>query len=278
MTGSDEIVPGFSMEEFAHLSAKKWNAETCRSYCRSLMELKNFLDVHGPPGAKVLKMWCAYLHDLGYSERSVNLRISAANNYFRWCGRTDLVMHHRREPRPRPGPELTRSEYLLLLKTARALHRRRLYLLIKLFATADLPLQCLDRITVEVIRRGSTVFSLRGSRVSLECPAGLREELLDYAADHGIEAGPIFVTRTGQTVNRSNLCREMQELCRRVGIEEQKGNPRSLRNLYRETQLQLQCRMEQLIRREYDRLLRNEQALAGWEGEEERLSPVRPFE
>src|SRR5699024_329622 len=141
---------------------------------------------------------------------------------------------------------MTRSEYLRLLCTARAMGKRRLYLLIKLFATTDLPLQCLERVTAEVIRAGEGTLEFREGNVQFHCPVGLRKELLDYMADNGIVRGPVFLTRGGQAVNRSNLCREMQELCRKAGIPEQKGNPRSLRKLYQSTQSELRSGLERM--------------------------------
>ena len=46
-------------------------------------------------------------------------------------------------------PELTRTEYLRLLQTARALGRERVYLLVKLFGTTGLTVQELEKVTVE---------------------------------------------------------------------------------------------------------------------------------
>ena len=83
-------------------------------------------------------------------------------------------------------------------------------------------------------------------------------------ADNGIVRGPVFLTRGGQAVNRSNLCREMQELCRKAGIPEQKGNPRSLRKLYQSTQSELRSGLERMMRQAYEQLLQAEQASAGW--------------
>lgn len=264
----DEILPGASIDRFLKENADRWSAETCRSYKRSLDELGMFLAKKGPPGSRTLEKWCTYLKSLGYSERSVNLRISAANNYFRWCGRSDLRMHHRQTETVTPVPEMKREEYLRLLKTARTLKKQRLYLLVKLFATTDLPLQYLDLVTVEIVRKGGARFQIHDGAVIFECPDGLRKELLEYAQDRHIEAGPIFVTRTGQPINRSNLCREMQELCRKAGVSEQKGNPRSLRGLYQSTQKELRSNLEEMIHQAYEHLLQQEQTSVGWEKED----------
>ena len=146
-----EILPGFPLEAFLQgPDSAAWNRDTCRSYRRALYELQHFLAGKGLPTPQLLEAWQADLHRQGYRQRSVNMRISAANNYFRRCGRHDLLMHHSR-PNAVPVPELTRAEYLRLLQTARGQNKHRLYLLIKLFATTDLSLQCLEQITVQVV-------------------------------------------------------------------------------------------------------------------------------
>ena len=259
-----EILPGFPLEAFLQgPDSAAWNRDTCRSYRRALYELQHFLAGKGLPTPQLLEAWQADLHRQGYRQRSVNMRISAANNYFRRCGRHDLLMHHSR-PNAVPVPELTRAEYLRLLQTARGQNKHRLYLLIKLFATTDLPLQCLEQITVQVVQDGGAMLDCRGSPLEFHLPAALRQELLDYIAEHGPASGPVFITRGGRPINRSNLCREMQELCRAAGVPEQKGSPRCLRNLYQATQNDIYANLEQMLQQAYDQLLQAEQTAAGW--------------
>ena len=92
--------------------------------------------------------------------------------------------------------ELTRSEYLRLLSTARALRQERVYLLIKLFTSTGLPVHELEQVTVEAAGEG--VLLLPGEAMPQRLPDCLRRELLDYARRQGISSGPIFVTRTGR--------------------------------------------------------------------------------
>ena len=192
--------------------------------------------------------------------------LAAANNYFRWCGRPDLVQTQQRrlDRDDQAPPALTRVEYLKLLRTARTQGRYRIYLLVKLFATTDLPLQCLDQVTVELVRQGRGSLNYRGSPVEFVCPAGLQKELLEYMELNGVYRGPVFVTRSGQPIDRSNLFRCMQELCRAAGVPEEKGNPRCLRNLYKATQQEIRDRLSALQQQMYDQLLDVEQEAVGW--------------
>ena len=56
----------------------------------------------------------------------------------------------------------------------------------------------------------------------------------------------------------------MRELCRIAGVPEEKGNPRSFRNLYKATQQQLDERIAILKDQMYDQMIEMEQAAIGW--------------
>lgn len=263
METAAEILPGYPIETYLQSAdSADWNADTLASYRRILYELKAWLG-EKPPDAELLRRWQQELQDNGYRQHSINIRLSAANNYFRWCGRYDLLMHHQRADAT-PAPELTRAEYLRLLRAARKRGWHQLYLIVKLFAVTGLPLQCLDQVTPQVVQEGSVMLSCRSSHFVLRLPDSLRRELLEYIRENGITAGPLFVTRSGRPINRSNLCRKMQELCREAGVAEEKGNPRCLRNLCRTTQDNLYANLEQQLQQVYDMLLQAEQESAGW--------------
>ena len=260
------ILPGYALEDF--LSAPEhtgWSADTRDAYRRALQELAAYLQENGPPARDTLAAWQRHLQQgRGYRPRSINTRVSAANNYFRWCGRYDLTMRHSTLDKTET-PQLTRPEYLRLLCTARRKGERQMYLLVKLFATTGLPVQCLEQVTVPLVEAGGGTLRQHGADLQLTLQPAFRQELLDYCRAQGIAAGPVFVTSRGQMLNRSNLCRGMQELCRSAGVDEAKGNPRALRSLYQTTQADIQASMEQMLRQAYDQLLQAEQATAGWQ-------------
>ena len=262
MPPKGEILPGWPVEAFLRQGA--WGAATSETYRRALQELHTYLQSAGPPGRDTLAAWQRHLQEQGYRPRSINTRVSAANNYFRWCGRYDLAMRHS-APGKTETPQLTRSEYLRLLRTARRKGEHRLYLLVKLFVTTGLPLQCLPQVTAELVRQGGGMLRLRSGTTPLRIPPCLQGELLAYLQGCGIAAGPVFVSSRGHTIGRSDLCRSMQELCRSAGVDEAKGNPRALRSLYQATQAGIQAQMELLQRQAYDQLLQAEQTTAGWD-------------
>lgn len=164
-------------------------------------------------------------------------------------------------------PQLTRDEYLALLRVARAQQQHQVYLLIKLFVLTGVPLQCLDQITVELVLDDHSRIYCQNREQPFSCPEGFRQELLDYIAEKNLVKGPVFVTRNGRLIDRSNLCRKLQELCRQAGVPEEKGNPRCLRALYRETKADIEQTMAQICENMYEKLISGEQRFVAWTGE-----------
>ena len=147
------IVPGYPIDQYLQSQdGANWSNETFTSYRRILYELQRYLGGQ-PPDAESLHRWQRDLQNHGYSQTSINIRLSAGNRYFRWCGRYDLLMHHGRTETA-PAPELTRNEYLRLLRAARKLGEHQIYLIVKLFAVTGLPLQCLGQITPQIVEAG----------------------------------------------------------------------------------------------------------------------------
>ena len=196
---NDEILQGYSISDYlAATENKGWNPDTRRYYTNCLHDLLAFTVQHGVPTPKTMAEWEQSLEQV-YTRSAVNVHLAAANNYFKWCGRYDLLRGHTRvtEEQER-SPTLTRTEYLKLLRTARSLGKHRIYLLIKLFATTGVPIQCLNQVTAELVKQGSGTLKYRDGAFGFRCPPALQQELLAYMAENGIYRGPVFITRTGQ--------------------------------------------------------------------------------
>lgn len=261
----DEILQGYPIARF--LGSEKsegWNPDTRRCYKKALYSLLQFTRSHGAPTPELIGQWQKELQK-NYARSAVNVHLAAANNYFRWCGRYDLLRSHTRPVgQKHASPALTRREYLKLLRTACAQGKHRTYLLVKLFTLTGLPIQCLDQLTAELVRQGQGTLQYRGSPLAFDCPAALRQELLDYMQSNGISQGPVFITRTGKLLERPNIFRGFRELCQAAGVPEEKGNPRAMRNLYKATQQEIDDRLAAMKRQMYDQMLEIEQEAIAW--------------
>ena len=166
-----------------------------------------------------LAQWRESLLERGYAPRTVNVSISVANSLLAYLGRRELQLMERLEPRTDIQPEMTRAEYLRLLGTARALGKRQLYLLIKLFAGTGLPVQALPGVTVEAAASGSLAITQGGERQVLHITDCLRQELLDFAKDTGRRSGALFVTGAPMCPTASAGC------ARRPGYRRKRATP-----------------------------------------------------
>ena len=234
-----------------------------------LYELQHFTGRQGPcPRPSCWKPGQADLHRQGGTwQRSVNMRISAANNYFRRCGRHDLLMHHSR-PNAVPVPELTRAEYLRLLPDEpRGQNKHRLYLLIKLFAT--------HRSVAAVpgadhrgrwCRTAAPVLDCRGSPLEFPSAGGAAPGTagLYRRARPGIRPGVHHPAAGGPSTapTCAGRCRNSAAL---PAMPEQKGQPPlHCATLYQATQNDIYANLEQMLQQAYDQLLQAEQTAAGW--------------
>ena len=237
------------------------SAETVKNYARSLDKLYAWL-----PGGKwlteeTLADWRDFMLAEGCASATVNMRISAANGYLAFVGRRDLQLLNQLEKKQAEVPELTRTEYLRLLQTARNLGNSTGYFIVKLFGDTGIRPQDLPKVTVEAAQAGEIVLKERVLRL----PDCLQKELLAYAKAQGKARGPLIAQRDGRPMARTQVNKQIERLCHDAQVPEEKASPECLRQLYRQTYGEIEQNISVLIRQAYDHLLEAEQATIGWE-------------
>lgn len=257
---TEEKLSGF----FQFLEERQRGVGTLDSYYRTLRSLWEYLPEDKQIDRTVLSRWQKELLSEGYAVRTVNTRISAVNSFLEYMDRRDLQLPPADLPESDVRPELTRTEYLRLLSTAKLMGRERTYFIIKTICCAGVRVQELSQITAEAVRAGSVSVTGQCGARKLHIPSILRAELLSFASRKGIESGPLFVTRKGMPVNRTSVNDSIKRLCRDARVPEEKGNPRCLLKLHQSTYGNIQNSVAVLIEQAYDRLLEQEQAYVGW--------------
>lgn len=197
----------------------------------------------------------------GYSHQTLNGLLTASNQYLDYLGRRDMQITSYYNIPEVSVPELTRAEYRRMLSAARQLNKDREYLMVKVFAVLGINQNDLNLLTVDAVRAGSFVAEQSLVRI----PQSLAGELLEYAREHEILSGPLFVGRSGTPLARSRVSLLIAELCDDAKVERAKGNSRNLRKLYQSTMTNLRDNMELLIEQAYDRMLEKEQLTIGWD-------------
>ena len=90
----------------------------------------------------------------------------------------------------------------------------------------------LQYVTVQTLRTGRVWAEGKGKgRLVLLTPK-LCRVLAKYCRQRWIAAGPVFVTRTGRPMDRSNIWKALQALCRQAGVEEKRVFPHNFRHLF----------------------------------------------
>lgn len=259
-----QITPETVQEYISEMERKGRVPGTIEEYRRNLKLLYDFLPEDKRIQKDSLRQWRDALLEQGYNPRTANARVSAANSYLAFFGRRDLQLMRQLQIGECPHPEMTRTEYLRLLQTARLLEKERVYLLIKLFGSTGLPVQGVEQVTAEAVLAGAVLTKEGKKPQEIRLPACLQEELLSYANREGIQSGPIFLTRSGKPLSRTNIADAIRHLCHDAQVAEEKGNPRCLQRMYQATQKGILQNISVLVEQAYDRLLETEQLAIGW--------------
>ena len=170
-----------------------------------------------------------------YAVSTVNGKLAALNGLFSFLGWRECrvkPLRRQRELFRDKGRELDKGEYLALLAAARRRGSQRLYHVMQTLGATGIRVSELVFVTVEALAAGRALVHCKGKRRAVLLPQKLCRALQGYCRARGITAGPVFVTRTGRPVDRSNLWREMLALCSRAGVEARKVFPHNFRHLF----------------------------------------------
>ena len=170
-----------------------------------------------------------------YAPASVNSMLSSLNSLFSFMERHDLHVRTLKIQRQIFLPkerELTRTEYDRLLAAARKAGNHRLFWLMQTVCSTGIRISELFFITAEAVGKGHADIDCKGKRRRVFLPKDLCQGLRRYMASRGIKKGPVFVTRNGRPVDRSNVWSEMKAICAKAGVLCKKVFPHNLRHLF----------------------------------------------
>lgn len=206
---------------------------TIDKYVRSIERLSEFLD-----GRDVSKeLLIAYRDELlkKCKAQTVNGALSAINAYLDYCGMPGMrirLLKVQRQPFLEESRELSREEYKRLLSAARNRKDHRLYMLLLTLGSTGIRISELMFITVEAVKEGRAQIHLKGKDRTVILQKELCGRLGAYVKKRGIKSGCIFRTRSGNPVDRSNICHDMKKLSLEANVEACKVFPHNLRHLF----------------------------------------------
>lgn len=208
---------------------------TISQYLRDIQSLYLFL----PEGQELdrgqVQLWKASLAEKGLAPSTINAALTAVNGFFRfmhWEELTVRLLRRQKQLFRDNERELTRKEYMRLVQTAARQGKNRLSLIMQSICATGIRISELRFLTVEALHTGRAMVDCKGKNRVVLIPNELKRMLMRYVKEKGILSGPVFVTKKGRPVDRSNVWHEMKKLCQQAGVNARKVFPHNLRHLF----------------------------------------------
>lgn len=216
-----------------NLSEQERANNTIRKYVRDLTALHQWLE-NRPLTKPVLIEWKKELA-AAYAPASVNSMLAAVNSFLKFMGWHEITVKQLKIQRSLFCDEsklLTREEYTRLVNAACREGDEKLSLILQTICATGIRISELQFITAEAVRTGRAEVNNKGKRRIIFLPDKLQKLLKKYLKKEKIIKGAVFITRTGKTLDRSNIWRSMKKLCEKAGVKPEKVFPHNLRHLF----------------------------------------------
>ena len=207
-----------------YLMESEKSPSTIEKYLRDIRNFYQFL-----PEEKIIDREAVLLYKRQlipkYQISSANSMIIAVNGFLSSMGLEELrvkVFKFQRAMVSDPEREIQREEYIRLVEEAERMGKSRLSLILQTLGATGIRISELVCITREAVSSGRAAVNLKGKTRVVILPKRLREKMEIYCRENQIYSGPVFVTRGGKPVDRSNIWSEMKILCKTAGIKEKK--------------------------------------------------------
>lgn len=216
-----------------YLSENEKSIATLEKYIRDIKHFAQFAGERQINKALVLEY--KSLLEGEYAITSANSMLASLNAFLRFLGWNELCVKQFKVQKDAYCPEskeLTKGEYTSLVKAAQKENNERLALIVQTICATGIRVSELQSITVQAVQKGEAVVSCKAKTRKVFIVSSLRKLLMRYAKQQGISTGPLFITKNGNPLNRSNIWRQMKGLCAKAGVSPQKVFPHNLRHLF----------------------------------------------
>ena len=197
-----------------YLQEQEKSQSTIVSYKRELFSLQMFFDDSSLNKDSLLRYKTIITKQ--YKPSTCNVSISAINCFLKYINRQDLFLKPLKIQKTIFEPaekELTKKDYNKLIKAALINGDERTALAIQTICATGIRVSELKYITTESLKNGQAHVYNKGKNRVIFIPKSLIQMLKKYVINHNIASGPIFVTRSGKCLDRSNLWKSMKQLC-----------------------------------------------------------------
>lgn len=217
-----------------YLVEEEKSKATIQKYIRDIEKFYNFLDKDKLLNKQKLIDYKNTLMQT-YKETSINSILISIHGFFKFIGLANCevkLLKIQRKAFIEKNKELSKEEYHRLLTAAHQKKNERLYMLIQTICTTGIRVSEHKYITVEALKEKKAVINNKGKIRCIFFPKKLRKELLEYCKNNNIHSGPVFVTKNGKVLDRSNIWKDMKKLCEEANVNRTKVFPHNLRHLF----------------------------------------------
>ena len=219
-----------------HLINEEKSKATLEKYVRDISAFTVWLNGRELKKETVLE-YKAYLTE-NYAPASTNSMLSSINSFFEhleWYELRVRALKIQRKIFADKDKELSKVEYERLLAASKRKNNEQLNLLMQTICSTGIRVSELRAITVAAIKSRQATINCKGKMRIVILPNELCKMLMRYIKERNIISGPVFVTRNGRPLDRSNIWRLMKNLCDDAGVSKNKVFPHNLRHLFART-------------------------------------------
>ncbi len=224
-----------------HLINEEKSEATLEKYIRDISAFSVWLEGAAVSKERVLEYKTHLVEQ--YMPASVNSILSSLNCFFsfnEWYSLRVKALKIQKQIFASKEKELTKAEYERLLDAARSKKNERLYLLMQTICSTGIRVSELCFIDMNAVQSGTANINCKGKLRQVFLPKELRKKLTKYAKEQKITSGPVFISKNGKPLDRSNIWADMKKLCVAAGVSKDKVFPHNLRHLFARTYYSLQ--------------------------------------
>lgn len=218
-----------------YLKEEEKSAATIEKYMRDVKALYEFLPEEKEVTKELLVDFKQGLIEKGYKTTSINSMLVAVNRFLDYINTPNYkikLFKIQKKIFCDEGKELTKKEYDRLLSTAKANDDEKLCMLIQAICGTGIRVSEHRYITVEALNIGKATVYNKGKERVILISKDLAKMLLKYCKRNNIKSGPVFITKHGNPLDRSNVWTAMKKLCEKANVEVGKVFPHNLRHLF----------------------------------------------
>lgn len=217
-----------------HLIEEEKSLATLTKYTHDIQIFYTFLSDDKIVTKEIVK---CYKNELmsKYKPSSTNSMLAALNQFFEFNNWQDCKIKELRIQKKiflEESQELSKEEYERLVNTALNQKNERLFLLLQAICSTGIRVSEHQYITVAALEKGYAKIFNKGKVREIFFGNDLRRVLLQYCQVNNIINGPVFITRSGRPIDRSNIWKAMKDLCDEAKVDRCKVYPHNLRHLF----------------------------------------------